>query len=244
MGKLLQAILDFAYPRMCPLCGRTSDRDGRFICWNCMSMLDICSAETTCCTLCGKIPDGEVKSPFTCPVCAEHKPAFDFARSALSYGGDTRGLIHDFKYNRHIWYQRDLGDILEACARSCFDCREIDCVIPVPLHAAKFIRRSYNQSAMLASELGGRLGIPCGREILKRLRDTPTQTHLGIEGRRKNVSGVFSVSDPGLVTARTILVVDDVMTTGATLDEIAATLKKSGAWRVYGLTLARAPMGR
>lgn len=158
----------------------------------------------------------------------------------MRYEGAARTLVHTLKYSRGMWLARDLGDVLEGCARASFDVGAIDTIIPVPLNAARFRKRTYNQSALLAEELSSRLGVPSPTRLLARTRHTPTQTHLTAEERRRNVAGAFAVREPLLVRGRTVLVVDDVMTTGSTLSEIAATLKAAGAWRVWALAIARA----
>lgn len=237
--QALLAIADFAYPRVCPVCGNPSDRPGRFVCWNCMASLGDGTAKEAVCIVCGKEIDARIIDSL-CRDCRKSKPHFDMVRSALPYGDAIRALLHDFKYNRQTWLARDLVDMLEGCARASFDIREIDVAIPVPLHPVKFVLRSYNQSSLLASALAKRIGVPFLGGALRRLRDTPTQTHLGVAGRRANVAGAFAAAMPEEIRSRTVLVVDDVMTTGATMDEIAKILKAAGAWRVWGLTLCRA----
>ena len=123
--------------------------------------------------------------------------------------------------------------------RGCEPRADIDLVLPVPLSPAKFRKREYNQSALLAKSLAKRIGAPCLPRLLERVRNTPTQTHLTVTGRKHNVKGAFGVPNPSAIRARTILVIDDVMTTGATLGEVAATLKAAGAWRVWALAVAR-----
>lgn len=237
--RALAAISDFAYPRLCPLCGKASDRPGRFVCWNCASTLGPAQDKAALCRICGTEIDPRIIDGL-CRDCRERKPHFDMARSATPYEDAIRTLVHDFKYRRRTWLLNDLADILEGCARASFDLREADAVVPVPLHPVKFVLRSYNQSSLLSTALAKRLGIRHIDGALRRLRDTPTQTHLGVKGRRENVSGAFAVAKPEAIRARTLLVVDDVMTTGATMDEIAKTLKAGGAWRVWALTLCRA----
>ena len=242
--RLLETLLDIVYPRECPVCGGKSDREGRFICWRCLSSLPIRREGDGHCSICGFTPCEDSGGAFVCQSCASHRPAFDLARSALDFIGPVRDLVHGFKYNGQTWLRRDFGDIIEAAARTAFDVREIDVIVPVPLFAAKFVQRSYNQSQLLSAELSDRIGVRHDASLLQRLRDTPTQTHLGPEARRKNISRAFGVPCPGLVHGRTVLVVDDVMTTGATLGEIARTLKAAGAWRVWCLTLCRATLGK
>lgn len=158
----------------------------------------------------------------------------------MPYSGPARILVHDFKYNRGTWLVADLADILEGAARAAFDVRQIDLVAPVPLHPAKFVLRSYNQSALLAGELAKRLKAEFSPSLVARIRDTRTQTHLNPEKRAQNIRNVFKVAFPEQARSRTVLVIDDVMTTGATLGEISRVLKAAGAWRVWTLSLCRA----
>ncbi len=239
MNGVLSKLLDIFYPRVCPVCGGMSDRTGRHICWKCFSALPFNTVDKPHCVRCGKVPDGDVAADFLCDACRLETPAFDLARTALPFHSEARDLIHILKYKKGIWIANDLADILEGCARAHFNVGDIDLVLPVPLSPLKFRKREYNQSAILARSLSKSLGVPCRPSLLERVRDTPTQTHLTVTGRKNNVKGAFAVTDPSSVRARTILVVDDVMTTGATLGEIAATLKAAGAWRVWALALAR-----
>lgn len=230
------------YPRVCPVCGEVSDRDGRSVCWRCLSALPLIDAATPRCRICGLVPHGIADADFVCDDCLRERPAFDEARFAMRYEGAARTLIHTLKYGKGMWLAHDLGDVLEGCARASFDVGAIDTIIPVPLNVTRFRKRTYNQSALLAEELSSRLGVPYPTSLLARTRHTPTQTHLTAEERRRNVAGAFTVREPALVRGRTILVVDDVMTTGSTLSEIAATLKAAGAWRVWALAIARADL--
>ena len=239
MNRLFSNLLDILYPRVCPVCGAKSDRAGRHICWSCFSALPIHTVEQPHCVRCGKVPAGAVAADFLCDACRLAPPAFDLARTALPFRGAARDLVHLLKYSNGLWLAQDLADILEGCARAHYDVNALDIVIPVPLSPAKFRKRKYNQSALLAGALAKRLGAPLADDLLERVRDTPTQTHLSASGRRANIRGAFAVPRPELVRARTVLLVDDVMTTGATLGEAAATLKAAGAWRVWALALAR-----
>lgn len=231
--------LDLLYPRICPVCGKKSDRSFRYICWDCFSNLPFNSVDKPHCVRCGKVPDGAVERDFLCDVCHRSPPAFDLARTALPFRSSARELIHCLKYKGGIWLKNDLADILEGCAKAHYNTSEIDMILPVPLNPGKFRQRHYNQSELLARELARRLNSPFSSSIIERIRFTSTQTHLSIAGRRLNVKGAFSVTRPELVRARTILLIDDVMTTGATLGEIASVLKAAGAWRVWALALAR-----
>jgi ComF family protein len=134
---------------------------------------------------------------------------------------------------------RDLADFLEACWRTHFNGADLDAVTFVPLFPRKQRERTYNQSHLLAAELAPRLRCPLLTRCLRRVRYTATQTHLSMDERAANVRGAFAVSDPDWVAGRNLLLVDDVMTTGATVSECARVLKEAGAGRVYVITVAR-----
>ena len=173
-----------------------------------------------------------------CGRCLGGETSFDFGRSALALTDDLRRTIHEFKYNDRVSLSRPLGRALAACLdREPFTA---GLVIPVPLFARRERERGYNQAALLASRLS--LGPASG--MVGRRRDTSSQTGLTRAERLRNVRGAFECrSRP----AGTFLIVDDVMTTGATVNQLARVLKRAGASRVEVLTLTRvadsAPVG-
>lgn len=239
LGRTGSRLLDAVYPRVCPVCGAKSDRPGRNICWKCFSSLPLYAVDAPRCVRCGKVPEGAVEKDFLCDVCRKSPPAFDLARTAMPFRSCARDVIHTLKYKSGIWLKEDLADILEGCARAHYDVASIDLVLPVPLNQEKFRKRNYNQSALLAESLARRLALPYMPSVIRRTRFTSTQTHLSVAGRKKNVKGAFELGNPEFVRGRTVLVIDDVMTTGATLGEVASVLKAAGAWRVWALAVAR-----
>ena len=231
------AVLDLVFPRHCVGCSATVDRPVGHLCWECFRSIEPGSG--TCCEQCGLRVEGEIRHAFTCSVCENDPPAFDRARSAGKFGGVLREMLHQFKYGRATWLCSDLADMLHGCVLAHYPVGELDAVVAVPLHAGKRRDRGYNQAALLAAELARRLDRPYPADVLVRTRATPTQTRLHAAERRKNVRAAFAVRGPEWVRGRTILLVDDVMTTGATLSEVAATLRRAGAWRVWAATVAR-----
>jgi len=191
------------------------------------------------CSLCGHPVEGDVRHAFVCGACRAARPAFDRARSAGRFAGLLREQIHRFKYGGALWLRRDMTDLLAGCLGAQFDAGAVDVVVPVPLHPVRLRVRSYNQSALLAQELAARIGRRFDGRALVRTRVTETQTHLDAAHRRANILGAFSVVRPEWIAHRCVLVVDDVMTTGATLGECARALKKAGARTVWALTVAR-----
>ncbi len=176
---------------------------------------------------------------FVCGACHQLRPAFDRACSASPFRGVARDLILALKYARATWLCPDLVDLLHGCLAARLDVAAIDTVVPVPLHPARLRARTYNQSELLAHELARRLPAACQADLLDRVRNTPSQTRLGAAARRANIQDAFAVRDPGWVRGRTLLLIDDVMTTGATLHEAARVLKRAGAWQVWAATVAR-----
>lgn len=163
----------------------------------------------------------------------------DDAASAVRFECETREIINDYKFNSHIWLRDDFVDWIEAAARSRFDVSAIDAVIAIPTTLGHRINRGYNQSALLAEPLAKRLDRRFLGRAVARTGHPKRQSSLTEEERAENVKGTFVVREPELVRGRTILLVDDIMTTGSTLSECAKTLKAAGAWRVWSVTLAR-----
>lgn len=170
-----------------------------------------------------------------CRLCRSGLRGFDGAYSFGAYGGTLRELIHLFKYSRMAPLSRPLGRLmLSALPRD----RQFDLIAPMPLYWLRRWRRGFNQSEALAREISRATAIPVVRAV-RRTRATQPQAGLSNNRRRENVSGAFRAL-PGLVRDRRVLLVDDVMTTGATATACALALKRAGARRVELLTLARA----
>jgi ComF family protein len=179
-------------------------------------------------------------------LCREREPAFDLARSYGLYTGSLRKVILQLKYYRQEYLGRRLGGLL---ARPWAALRLTDSalLIPVPLHPSRRRQRGFDQAELLARGLLRRLrkekSAPPARflaGVLRRTRATVPQVSLSVSARHDNVRGVFSLRSPAAVCGRTVVVIDDVMTTGATLAACAAALKQAGAARVFALSLARA----
>jgi ComF family protein len=179
---------------------------------------------------CAKCGEPAVAIEGLCGLCIQGEHLFDFARSALIFTHPLREIIHHLKYSDRVSLARPLGDILKQCLeREPF---KGDVVIPVPLHRSRERRRGFNQAELIAK----RLGRPMNTRLLRRRKDTPSQTGLTRNERKRNLAAAFEVR--GRVNG-TFIVVDDVYTTGSTMNEIARTLKRAGAERVEVLTVAR-----
>ena len=239
LRNLGAGLLDLVFPPFCVGCGRTPEPN-RHLCWECLRSVRFQSSEGFC-SRCGREFSGAHAGPFTCDACSRHPPAFDFARSAAHFSGVARTLVHELKYHGETHLVPDMADLLEAAVSRHYAAERIDFVCPVPLHGAKRRKRGFNQAELLAGELARRLGIEMFPNAVVRTRDTPTQTHLAADERRRNVHGAFDPNPvfDGWFAERTALLVDDVMTTGSTLSEAARALRSAGAKRILALTFAR-----
>ena len=234
---LLAEILDFIWPRTCEACGRPVDRPGRHFCSDCLNRLPFTPTDG-CCRRCGRAAE-KLDGEFLCEDCRVFRPSFDRAASALSFEGDARKAMNAFKFRNHLWLRDDLVDWMEAVARARFKVGEIDVIVAMPSTFWHRLDRGYNQCVYLARALAKRLGKPYVSFVLRRKGRPKRQGGLSEEERRTNVIGTFGVLRPRAIAGKTVMVVDDIMTTGSTLSECAAELKSAGAFRVWCVTLAR-----
>jgi len=234
---LIDTLLDLVYPRSCAGCGAPITDIAGHICWDCIAGLRVITKPF--CDICGDPVDGMVEHRYVCAWCAEQKPHFDRARSAVRYRGAAKAAVHAFKYGKTLCLAPDLVNLLTACVKTQYADARFDAVTFVPLYPKRERERSYNQANILARRLAVALGLSFVPNGLSRTRQTPSQTDLSASARRKNVHNAFEVPDKGWIKGRSLLLVDDVMTTGATVDECARILKKSGAAHVFVATVAR-----
>ena len=232
-----QSFLDMLYPRTCAGCGKLAAPEPGHFCWDCQSK--ILYVQSPYCSICGDPVEGRVDGSFVCYACSESAPFFDRARSAVRYRGVMRNILQEFKYREGLWMRPDLVRILEACVATHYDMDEIDAVTFVPLYPARQRQRGYNQAEVLAGLLAKSIRKPLLKYCLARLKPTQTQTHLTARDRVTNVKGVFKARWLSRLKGRRILLVDDVMTTGATVNECSRALKAGGAARVVVVTVAR-----
>lgn len=169
-----------------------------------------------------------------CGACLKHPPAFDHTHAALAYSFPLDRLIPRLKYHGQLSIVPALGSCL---AESIATQPRPDCLIPMPLHPSRIRERGFNHATEIARVVATRLGLPLGNSHCQRIRDTPPQMGLKHDARRRNVRGAFTCS--GEVQGQHIALVDDVMTTGTSLDELAATLKRAGAREVTCWVVAR-----
>jgi len=222
-----RALLAAIFPARCVGCDR---RAGAFCaaCWATLPRL-----RPPLCPRCSR-PE---RSGTRCRSCRGAAPALQAVRAACGYAGAVRIAVQRLKYSQERHIATPLATLLLECLAS----RPLaaDGILAVPLDAGRGRERGYNQAALLAAPVAHTLALPVLSEVLGRTRPTRPQVGLGARERRANVRGAFACLDPAAVAGRRLLVVDDVMTTGATLEACAEALCAAGAAQVYGLVVAR-----
>lgn len=239
---LTKYTIDIALPAICPVTGHIVDSPGQVHpdYWQTLHFIT-----APYCEICG-LPhiafgnnDSDKKHDIQCASCLENPPFFDGHRTALSYDDASKMLILKFKHQDHQHLVKTFTPWLN---NATYDFTNIDIITPVPLHYRRLLYRRYNQAALLAKALAQHKNLSYKGDILKRIRATESQGHKSPAERAKNVEGAFSVKSKYTETLKnkTILLVDDVYTTGATLNACAKALKNAGAATIYSVTIARA----
>ena len=235
----LGAALAFIYPEFCQICreARATAAEG-MVCADCWRQVRF--IRPPYCERCGLPFEGELSSVFECGNCREMELHFTSARSAVAAGGMVLEIIHRYKYQRALWFEPFLADLLIREAGPVLRGAPWDWIVPVPLHPAKEREREFNQAERLAQRLAAATQIPLNARLLKRVEPTRTQTRLTRSERAANVRRAFALR-PGRLDLKgaRIVLVDDVFTTGATTSACARVVREAGAVEVCVWTVAR-----
>ncbi len=219
-------LLDLLFPPRCPGCGRV----GALFCHDCQTQVEL--IPPTVCGRCGR----PVTEAGLCTACRGHPSSLDGIVSAAIFGGPLRAAIHSLKYGNNRALAAALAGYMATAWRQ--RAYTADCIVPVPLHASREAERGYNQAALLARAIGPVLGLPVNEKLVVRHRATRQQALLSAAERHANVSGAFACRKTA--AGLRIVLVDDVCTTGSTLEACATALAAAGAASIWALTLARA----
>ncbi len=242
MGKfsrLLKGLRDIIYPKLCLICKQklTVSSIGGFVCLECWAKIK--KNNPPFCRRCGRQLRGSGLARNICPDCVRNSPHFDRAFSPCSYEGVIRELIQEFKYKKKDYLGQSLSRLLvEFIKEYALPMEIIEWVIPVPLHKTRMREREFNQAGVLAGHVAEEFKIKMLEDNLIRHRYTKTQTELETSDRLLNIRDSFLVKREKEIQGKNILLVDDVLTTGATSSEAASVLKRAGARIVFVLTLA------
>ncbi len=228
---LLRGLLDLVLPPSCQVCRNSREFP---LCRRCCEGFRLIGPPL--CQKCGTPLHGPADLIFTCVPCRHRRLHFFAARAAGVFDSTLREAIHALKFRARRTLAAPLGALMADCAAADARLQSAQIVVPVPLHRSRLRERGFNQSELLAREVAERMGFPLTADLLIRGQVTQAQSGLSLEDRRRNVRGAFVAS--GQINGSTVLLVDDVISTGSTASECARALRKVGAAHVVVLTAA------
>lgn len=243
LSERLDGWLDWLYPPRCRACrGRIAGSDAQCFCAACLAHVQ--PVGHPMCNRCGRPYPDAAGDDHLCGVCLDHPPRFAAARAWACYPREDdhplRAVVQKFKYGRKVSLGKPLGRLIAHGCAEFLAAVPADLIVPVPLHPKRLRWRGFNQSLILGQAVSRAYAMPIDPFVLQRRRETAAQTQLAEDERRRNVRGAFALNPERSVEGRCVLLIDDVYTSGATVNECSRTLKQGGAKEVYVLTLARA----
>jgi ComF family protein len=238
MRFLFERLFQFLLPAQCPCCEKFLEEGQTGICPDCLSQIHW--IEPPFCSICGTpFLSKEVKN-HSCGHCLTRKKYFKMARALGAYQGSLQEAIHQWKYQGKTTLTSFFGEWMTERIHLYWDPGLFDLLIPVPLYPQRLRQRGFNQVLLLVKELSRRTGIPYGKKVLQKRKATIPQVNLSGAEREKEVRGSFHTTEKETLKGKSILLVDDVYTTGATVNECSKVLLAAGAERVDVFTLAHA----
>ncbi len=228
-------ILDFLFPPACPICNKSVTEHGALcsMCWSKFNWI----SDPKCCKCGYPFPaDLDLGPNPLCPICASGSNELDWTRSACVYDDVSRNIMLPFKHAGALRYQKIMSRAMIAALRELKE--DVDLVLPVPLAYGRLWKRGYNQATLLARPIAKHMKIKMDVDSIRR-KYRPDMGHKNAKQRAENIHGVFEIIKPENIKDKTILLVDDVMTTGSTFIELHRVLKQAGARAVYGIVFCR-----
>ena len=242
--NIFHQLIDLIYPPRCHICQNflwknraNIEQEELHFCKPCLDAFP--EITSPFCPVCRRPFESLTEEDHICENCLRKRPFYDGIGAPYLYEGGIMRAIHQFKYGRKIYFAGSLSILMATFARRWLDKEENFLIMPVPLHPKRLRERGFNQSLILARHVASRNGLELDYLSLRRIRHTQPQTDLNREERRKNIRKAFEVIGQTPLKGRTVVLVDDVATTGNTLNECARVLKRAGCDKVYGLVLAR-----
>ncbi|WP_432662658.1 ComF family protein [Wukongibacter baidiensis] len=237
LKEYIDTFLNFIYPRniYCIICNSSIEREEEYsICDECKDKLKFIWEKT--CDKCGK-PLDELYLADRCPECIDNSHYYTKAVSCIEYDDSAKKTIYDLKYHKKRYIAYHVAEIIyDRLIES--DIHDFDIIIPVPLHKARQRERSFNQAGIISKYIGKMMNIDVDNRSLIRCRNTITQNQLTKEERRKNLEDAFEIINNNNIRDKNVLLIDDIYTTGSTVNQCSKVLTESGALNVYVATFA------
>lgn len=237
LRRFIGGLTDIIYPKVCHSCKNKITSADKYICPGCRESIQ--RNTPPFCRSCGKHLEPANFTKNTCPSCIKRPLYFDRSFSPLKHEGVVKKLIHEFKYRGKDYLGDFLsGFMIEFIKEYDMPINDLNFIIPMPLHKIRLREREFNQAEILSRHIAGEFKKEVLNSVLSRRRHTKQQAELKNEERLLNVRGAFAVNNADKIKGKNLLLIDDVLTTGATSSEAACALKNAGANIVFILTLA------
>lgn len=232
---IAESVIKLLFPDRCIICGDVTENNALKICKSCKELVRF-TKDTECCRICSvPVEKGET----LCTCCKTHRRYFVKNASAVVYEGAVRNTILRFKFEEKPFYYRGLAELIAAAVCERFKGVRFDMIAAVPLHKDRLKERGYNQAGLMAKYLSKKFSLPFADKELVKIRHTAAQSTLASADERfKNVKGAFAAAKREVFKGKTVLLTDDIFTTGATLNEVSKVIMNSGAKCVYTATAA------
>ena len=238
LGDVIARLGDLLYPRRCLVCGGDLGPGASGpLCRE--HRRAVVLVEEPFCDRCGKKMFAHATGDLICDECRQTKRHFDRAFSATIYNDVMQIFVHRYKYGMREYLRTTLARWMSEFVHRHVDVESLDAIVPVPLHWRRFQYRGFNQAIVLARPLAREFSLPIVKHVLRRRRHTAPQVGLNLEQRKRNIRDAFGVRRGERIKDKRLLLVDDVYTTGATINECARVLKAAGAASVVAFTLTR-----